>query len=48
MRLIDADALRKVIDQLPTNPFWHNVHKEDVIRAILNAPTIGEEPEEEE
>ena len=48
MRKIDADALRLVIDQLPTNPITHEIYKEDVIRAILDAKTIVEESEEEE
>lgn len=48
MRPIDADALRVEIDHLPTNPITHVIYKEDVIRAILDAQTIGEESEEEE
>ena len=42
MRLIDADALRERIDkEIPISPISHTYNKEDVIRAVLEAPTVG-------
>lgn len=42
MRLIDADALKKRFDdEVPIRPISLTYNKEDVIRAVLDAPTIG-------
>lgn len=41
-RLIDADALRKRFDDdVPIRPISMTYNKEDVIRAVLDAPTVG-------
>ena len=42
MRLIDADALREVLETaVPIHPVSQQYNKEDVIRAIMDAPTIA-------
>ena len=42
MRLIDADALRKKLDdEVPISHLFMQYNKEDVIRAVLDAPTVG-------
>ena len=42
MRLIDADALREVLETaVPIAPITQKYNKEDVIRAITDAPTIA-------
>lgn len=42
MRLIDADALREVLETtVPITPITQQYNKEDVIRAIMDAPTIA-------
>lgn len=42
MRLIDADALREVLETaVPISPITQQYNKEDVIRAIMDAPTIA-------
>lgn len=42
MRLIDADALREVLETaVQINPITQKYNKEDVIRAIMDAPTIA-------
>ena len=41
-RLIDADALKKRLDdEVPIRPISLTYNKEDVIRAVLDAPTVG-------
>ena len=42
MRQIDADALREVLEtEIPISPITQRYNKEDVIRAIMDAPTIA-------
>lgn len=42
MRLIDGDALREVLETtVPIRPITQQYNKEDVIRAIMDAPTIA-------
>lgn len=42
MRLIDADALREVLETtVRITPITQQYQKEDVIRAIMDAPTIA-------
>lgn len=48
MRLIDADELYSNMDHLLSGPFEKIATKADILLLITLAPTIGEEPEEEE
>lgn len=42
MRPIDAGALRVRLDtEVPCFPLYQTYNKEDVIRAVMDAPTIG-------
>ena len=42
MRLIDADALRESLDKnMPQSILMQTYNREDIIRTILDAPTIS-------